>query len=150
VKSSTLAEALNIIWKTPPELRANVAYTLVRQLSREEVELLTAWDYRATFNEKADSRLVSANSAIDNTRLLSYSDAPWVRVADTEPVFEVHSVAELLLAAQFARDHLDSLLLSPSDMRDRQISALSTNWRIEEQRLRRLFSSFDNEVRQAR
>ena len=126
-----LEAALDAIWQSPPLQRQEAARRQLANLDTSAVDLLTVWDYQASVAEQQRG----------NQSLHQSTQQPGTPV--------VNSLVSLLLAAQFARDHLDTLLLSPPEVRNRRIADLSNEWHIEGSQLRRLFASFASVIQQA-
>lgn len=127
-----LEAALDAIWQSPPLQRQTVARRQLANLDASAVDLLTVWDYQASVSEQQKG----------NQSLYQSTQQPGTPV--------VNSLVSLLLAAQYARDHLDGMLLSTPEDRNRRIADLSDEWHIEESQLRRLFASFASVIQQAR
>lgn len=133
-------EALDAIWTAVPDARASVAQVMVQTLTPGEVDALSAWDFSATFDQRDFGQLSTSREGGPN-ETITYSDAPFGRQT-VEPRPVIHGLATLLLIAQFARDHIDGLLMLPPPERDRRIAQLAETWDVDEARLRRLLSSF--------
>ncbi|BCW77508.1 hypothetical protein [Arthrobacter sp. NicSoilB11] len=144
--TSKLNEALNTIWQTEPERRCSAASKLLPQLDRAAIDLLTAWDCSASLGKTDSGRLVEvANSALPHA--IEYTDVPWARTIDERFPTRFHSLASLLVVAQYARDLLDSDALTFPEERESRIRRLSAETGIDEERVVRLLSSFSSEVR---
>lgn len=133
-------DALDAIWTAATDAKASVAQEMVQTLTPGEVDALSAWDFSATFDQQDLGRLSTSDEGAPN-ETITYSDAPFGRQA-VEPRPVIHGLATLLLIAQFARDHVNGLLLLPPSERDRRIAQLAETWDVDEARLRRLLSSF--------
>ena len=126
-----LQTALDAIWRSPAALRQEVTRRQLANLDASAVDLLAAWDYKNSYAEQQAG----------SPSLYRSMQPPGIPV--------VHSLVSLLLAAQYARDHLDGLLLTPPEERNSRIADLSIEWNIEESHLRRLFASFHSAIQRA-
>jgi hypothetical protein len=125
-----LEAALDAIWQSSPPQRQQVARRQLANLDTSAVDLLTVWDYQASVEQETGNQSLHQSMTQPGT-----------------PV--VHSLVSLLLAAQYARDHLDALLFSTPEERNRRIADLGNEWGIPEAQLRRLFASFAAVIQQA-
>lgn len=144
--TSKLDEALNTIWQTEPERRCRAASELLPQLDRAEIDLLTAWDCSASLGKTDPGHLVElANTDVPHA--IEYTDVPWARTLDERFPTKHHSVASLLVVAQYARDLLDSDLLTFPEERESRIRGLSAQTGIDQGLVVRLLSSFSSDIR---
>ena len=143
-EATELSHVLDLVRTAPSDQRPSVAQENIARLAIEDIELLTGWDYRAWL-PPARGRLTTTVDP-DSSGLITYVEGPWVREPEPMPR-QVHRLSTLILVAQFARDHLDGLLLD-SATRDQRLASLAEAWEIDEGRLRKLLSSFDTDVRE--
>ena len=166
---SHLSTFVDQLWRRPAD-RADLAEYLVARLGRFDRLVLAAWDVAATFGppsgrltvlppggmEVADNlgrlfleaMVVGSHEApSEHQPLITYRD--WdmsVLVAPSSPNIPNRSVFHdprgLLLAIQLIRDHLDSVLLQPRELRDRSIAQFAASSQLDQDQFRRLASWF--------
>lgn len=155
------------LWKSPH--RALRVGQLVADLNEVDMLLLAGWDTAATCGpltgtlrltlpqtiEVTDdvgrvfllATLVETHQATDHSCLITYWDTPQSVVLDkaspnTPTGSTMHDPKGLLLALQLIRDHLDSVLLKPRDLRDQEIAEFAAAAGLQEEHFRRLASWF--------
>jgi hypothetical protein len=161
--TSRLSNALDILWHSAHDRRV-LAARLVEDLTQDACLILAAWDVAAltgpiggqltlTFpgsfsvSDGWGKPLFSAELALSSEvrkgrPLLLFSDISWAvfhksgDYAPSEP--HKHSAASLLMAMQLIRDHINSTLLKPREMRHRELATFALQAGFEPEHFRRL------------
>lgn len=144
--TAKLDEALDALWRTAPEARLRVASEVLASLDRADIDLLTAWDCRASLDSPQRGTLVEITNR-GGPHAIVYTDAPWARDLDQGGEPKVRSVASLLYVAHYARDLSDSDLFTYPAERDERIRKLSAEAGIEVDVVVRLLATFSRDVR---
>ncbi len=163
-----LASLLDELWQRPTE-RAALAEQLVAHLNDVEGFILVAWDLAATFGPSSGrlnlepprtiqimdswgklflaASLTEANETSNQQYLIMYRGKDiGLIIHESSPNIPiaryVHDLKSLLIALQLIRDHLDSALFKPPELRNAQIVRFAASSGLEDDRFRRLASWF--------
>lgn len=161
---TNIQRLLDELWDRPIK-RKRLSEQFVAELSTFDLLILAGWDTAAASAlslgtltllppqgiEILDSqgqawviaRIEKVGSVPAQKELIAYADANLVVVASEDspntPKFQVsHDVSSLLIALQLIRDHLDSALIMPKDMREERIRRFAASARLPEPHFRRL------------
>jgi hypothetical protein len=161
------------LWRRPPE-RGHLARGLLQNLTAWDWLLLAAWDTAATFgpssgwvvfrqpttfaifDSSAELRLIAALVECDSThdaqvifeyRTTDRCVALDAASPDQPTIRETHDPAGLLLALQLIRDHLDTTLLKPPELRARDLARFARAANIGDDTFRRLSSWYPTVAR---
>lgn len=159
-----LSSLIDELWKKPNE-REELARQFIADLNFDSRLILSAWDTAATFGppsgklhliqpntmQVADSWgkvFLVANQVEESNKnneqiLISYYELNLCVVSDksspTRPKDQfIHDFKSLLIALQFVRDYLDSVLIKPVELRNAEIEAFAASLGIESSYFRRL------------
>ncbi len=168
LKKTNLSLLLDELWRRPKE-RANLITNLVTSLTDADWLILAGWDTAATFGPPGGRlsliqpqliqitdnwgklflvvSLVKADEITNPQYLITYSDGNIHVVIDKSspniPTSQfVHDPKSLLNAMQLIRDHLDSALLMPPDLRNAQITRFAVLSSLDDDSFRRLAAWF--------
>jgi hypothetical protein len=166
-KKTNLSSLLDELWRRPEE-RTNLITQLVTSLTDADWLILAAWDTAATFGpprgrlnlmpqliQVIDNggklflvvSLVKAKEITSSQCLITYVDEDICVIIDKSspniPTGQsVHDPKGLLIALQLIRDHLDSALLKPQDLRNAQIARYAALSSLDDDTFRRLATWF--------
>src|SRR6266496_3506416 len=149
LKKTNLSLLLDELWRRPKE-RANLITNLVTSLTDADWLILAGWDTAATFGPPGGRLSLIQPQLIqitDPQYLITYSDGNIHVVIDKSspniPTSQfVHDPKSLLNAMQLIRDHLDSALLMPPDLRNAQITRFAVLSSLDDDSFRRLAAWF--------
>jgi hypothetical protein len=166
--TSRLTDVLDILWHaSDPRLR-ELATRLLPTLTDNNRLVLLAWDTAASFGPlggRVDilaprsfavldgwGKLLFSADLAKSTQghhigpMLSYTDMPWAvfrKSGDYAPTDTPrHSGASLLIAMQLIRDHIDSTILKPAEMRHRELDGFAQQAGVDADHFRRLTTWF--------
>ena len=110
-------DALDVIWRAPTERRPEVAEREAARLTNADAQMLRTW---------GDFAAVKARGVTGEVVISPTGSVP----ADAAGT----STANLLIVAQYARDHLDSLMVALHESRQRDVAeqAKRLNLEVEE------------------
>jgi hypothetical protein len=164
---SCLKLVLDEIWHSTGD-RVEAAKHLSEKLTSQDWALLGAWDIAASWklgsheidlSEDGQFRFVTASGdTILSARVASRTALPGEAVAvefagnikyvlvDRDPSIAIKrierdSIETLLVALEIARDHLNSIVLLPREMRGRKLESIAQDLQIDVLKLRALFSN---------